>query len=102
MLLYLRNEGIELCSQGAQSGSSTRKHRKAYIPRQAVAPQLPVWVRPFALVEPRASFTLTSRPSPPLMRYRHLIDGSLSLDGFRSGWIAAAAALGHFRTHAAQ
>jgi hypothetical protein len=29
-----------------------------------------------------------------LTRSRHLIDGSLSLDGFRSGWIAATAALG--------
>src|SRR5215831_9287213 len=30
-------------------------------------------------------------------RSRHLIDGSLSLDGFRSGWMAAMAALGHKR-----
>jgi hypothetical protein len=29
-----------------------------------------------------------------LTRSRHLIDGSLSLDGFRSGWMAAIAALG--------
>src|SRR5262249_19194786 len=29
-----------------------------------------------------------------LTRSRHLIDGSLSLDGFRSGWTVAMAALG--------
>ena len=33
----------------------------------------------------------------PLTRSRHLIDGSLSLDGFRSGWIAAMAALANGR-----
>ena len=33
-----------------------------------------------------------------LTRSRHLIDGSLSLDGFRVGWMAAMAALDHFRT----
>jgi hypothetical protein len=32
-----------------------------------------------------------------LTRSRHLIDGSLSLDGFRSGWMAAMAALGQIR-----
>jgi hypothetical protein len=32
-----------------------------------------------------------------LTRSRHLIDGSLSLDGFRSGWMAAMAALGYKR-----
>jgi hypothetical protein len=29
-----------------------------------------------------------------LTRSRHLIDGSLSLDGFRSGWMAANGSLG--------
>ena len=33
-----------------------------------------------------------------LTRSRHLIRGSLSLDGFRSGWMAAIAALGHEQT----
>ena len=47
-----------------------------------------------------------SRPSTiwakifALTRSRHLIDGSLSLDGFRSGWMAAMAALGQQRTSA--
>src|SRR5215469_16153719 len=34
-----------------------------------------------------------------LTRSRHLIDGSLFLDGFRSGWMAAIAALGSRRSH---
>jgi hypothetical protein len=29
-----------------------------------------------------------------LARSRHLVDGSFSVDGFRSGWMAAMAALG--------
>src|SRR5215468_8896189 len=33
----------------------------------------------------------------PLTGSRHLIDGSLSLDGFRSGWMAVIAALGQTR-----
>ena len=33
-----------------------------------------------------------------LTRSKHLIDGSLTLDGFRSGWMAAMAALGQQET----